>query len=399
MPCRITVRTGGQRIVVGAPTSGGVVSPTYTTASLGVALALPVTTSSDLDIWLPSDGGVYQLPLSHPDGTVLAPASVTVTAASAAEVSPAPTAAQVAVDVSTLPGTYVTYTALAEALPDLTGVDAYSLGAAAAAYSTRRVVSGYSGPCMTVRRVTDAATIDVPFTSAGDMDTAALLSFIGAGDGRVVTWYDQSGNSRHVTQGNATYQPPIVAAGALYTDLGTAARPAVAFDGAVHVLLHQGTCGVDPSVGCTATMVVKGTTGRPWGVRQNSGTADSWFVSSSAGTLAYAYTMTAGVVRSSLQSLGTTLYDGASRVFTLVTEPTLHSSWSKGTLGTVVPTSTIAGTFAGNNIAIGATVTTSPFNFFAGRIAEVILLPRALNPIKRAAADRGAGQYYGIDVT
>lgn len=279
------------------------------------------------------------------------------------------------------------------------GVDVYSLGVAAAAYSTRRVVSGYSGPCMTVRRVADAALMDVPFTSAGDMDTAALLTFIGAGDGRVVTWYDQSGNGRHVTQAGQSAQPPIVAAGALYTDLGTAARPAVAFDGAVHVLLHQGTCGVDPSVGCTATMVVKGTAGRPWGVRQNSGTADSWFVSSNTGTVSYVYTMSAGVVRSSLQSLGVTLYDGSSRVFTLVTEPDLHSAWSKGTGATVVPTSSIAGPFAGNNIALGATVTTTPFNFFAGRIAEVIFVPRAIDPVVRAAADRGAGQYYGIDVT
>lgn len=44
-----------------------------------------------------------------------------------------------------------------------------------------------------------------------------MLSFAGAGNAYVVTWYDQSGNSRNATQSTTTNQFQIVNAGALIT--------------------------------------------------------------------------------------------------------------------------------------------------------------------------------------
>jgi hypothetical protein len=91
---------------------------------------------------------------------------------------------------------------------------------AAAAYSTRRVRTGYTGQAMRVRRSSDNVEQDIAFTATGDLHTAALLTFVGANDGFVTTWYDQSGNSRHVTQATAANQPQIVTAGVVNTENG-----------------------------------------------------------------------------------------------------------------------------------------------------------------------------------
>jgi hypothetical protein len=58
----------------------------------------------------------------------------------------------------------------------------------------------------------------------GNLDANALLAHVGAGNGFVTTWYDQSGNGRHATQTTAGNQPRIVGSGAIETFNG---RPAV----------------------------------------------------------------------------------------------------------------------------------------------------------------------------
>jgi hypothetical protein len=63
-----------------------------------------------------------------------------------------------------------------------------------------------------VRRSSDSAEQDIGF-SGNNLDTASLLSFCGAGDGFVTTWYDQVG-SNNAVQATAGSQPQIVASGA-----------------------------------------------------------------------------------------------------------------------------------------------------------------------------------------
>ena len=90
----------------------------------------------------------------------------------------------------------------------------------AAAYSLRNLSSTYTGPLVRVRRSSDSAEEDIYGTLTGQLDTASLLSFCGAGDGLVTKWYDQSGNTRDVAQTNTSYQPIIVSSGtvALFGD-------------------------------------------------------------------------------------------------------------------------------------------------------------------------------------
>ncbi len=95
---------------------------------------------------------------------------------------------------------------------------------AIAAYSLRKLTRSYSGPVIRVRRSSDNTETDIGFDSRGfKLDEAALLSFVGAGDGFVTRWYDQSGNGVDQASSVASQQPRIVASGTTYTSNGNIA--------------------------------------------------------------------------------------------------------------------------------------------------------------------------------
>jgi hypothetical protein len=92
---------------------------------------------------------------------------------------------------------------------------------AAAAYSLRKLRSGYTGSAIRVRRSSDNTEQDIGFDLMGALDTTALLAFTGTGVldyGLVKTWYDQSGNGRNATQTTAASQPRIVSSGTVLVD-------------------------------------------------------------------------------------------------------------------------------------------------------------------------------------
>lgn len=82
-----------------------------------------------------------------------------------------------------------------------------------AAYSLRKLRTAYSGSAIRVRRSSDNTEQDIGFLG-NDLDTASLLSFVGANDGRVVRWYDQQG-SNTAFQVTASSQPYIVVSGVI----------------------------------------------------------------------------------------------------------------------------------------------------------------------------------------
>lgn len=98
------------------------------------------------------------------------------------------------------------------------------LPAPAVACSLRKLRAAYGGNCIQVRRVSDDAEIDIGFAPSGWLDIAALEAFCVGTDGRVATFYDQSGNGRNLYQNTPTLQPRIAAAGVVDTANG---RPAL----------------------------------------------------------------------------------------------------------------------------------------------------------------------------
>ena len=97
---------------------------------------------------------------------------------------------------------------------------------AAAAYSLRKLRTAYTGSAIRVRRSSDNTETDIGFVS-NQLDTAAITTFVGAGNGFVTTWYDQSGNVNNTIQTTSGNQPLIVLAGTLYTLNG---KPSVYWD-------------------------------------------------------------------------------------------------------------------------------------------------------------------------
>jgi hypothetical protein len=89
-----------------------------------------------------------------------------------------------------------------------------------AAYSLKLVNSSYSNPVVQLRRSSDNNTLDFYSTSNGTLTTGAAatgtsyFTWIGANTAFVVTWYDQTGRGKHVTQATQTLQPPLVNDGA-----------------------------------------------------------------------------------------------------------------------------------------------------------------------------------------
>lgn len=101
-------------------------------------------------------------------------------------------------------------------------------GMATGAYSTRLVNSNFKGSLLRVRRSSDNSEQDIGFVS-NDLNTLALTSFVGGGDGFLTKWYDQSGSARDFIQATAAAQPKIVSAGSIITTIN--GKPTVLFDG------------------------------------------------------------------------------------------------------------------------------------------------------------------------
>jgi hypothetical protein len=117
-------------------------------------------------------------------------------------------------------------------------IDSYRFGAGApalllddyagaeTAYSLRKLRTAYAGSAMLVRRSSDSDTLSIGFVN-NYLDTTAMKTFCGTGATDtcfVVTWFDQSGNSRHATQttNTATAQPRIMVNGAIQYSNGDA---------------------------------------------------------------------------------------------------------------------------------------------------------------------------------
>lgn len=97
----------------------------------------------------------------------------------------------------------------------LDGVGLTATTPSSVAYSLRKLSSTYTGAAIQVRRSSDNATQNIGFDVNGNLDTAALTSWVGSGSGFIAIWYDQSGNVLNATQSNVANQPRIVNAGAI----------------------------------------------------------------------------------------------------------------------------------------------------------------------------------------
>lgn len=139
-------------------------------------------------------------------------------------------------------------------------LDSYS--GASAAYSLRKLSSTYSGYAIKVRRSSDNTEQDIGFTNC-DLDTSSLKTFVGANDGYISKWYDQTGNTRDATQSTSANQPSIVLSGVVQRQ-GTNNMPSINWGGGSVTLTGPSFTFTQPT---THFMVAK-----------NDGSGDRYFI-------------------------------------------------------------------------------------------------------------------------
>lgn len=112
-------------------------------------------------------------------------------------------------------------------------LDDYTTALAGVWSVARRLLSSYTGSLIRIRRDSDDAEQDIGFDADGNLDTAAITSFVGANSAFVTSIYDQSGSAYNASQAVALSQPKIVNAGTLLTLSG---KPTMVLDGTASTL-------------------------------------------------------------------------------------------------------------------------------------------------------------------
>jgi hypothetical protein len=258
---------------------------------------------------------------------------------------------------------------------------------ATAAYGLRRLYTSWTGAAIRVRRSSDDAEADIGFKANGDLDTVALLDFVGNGSGFVTTWYDQSGNGHHATQGTAANQPQIVSNGVIETQNG---RPAVVFDGVDDRLATVSTTlGITSSATLVVVTQPSSRTPPAQGIvgSDDLNTRFGFFITG-INTMRWNpmsfNTIEASSVTSA-QILVGTAQSGAKALFRN---------------GTSIATGTDStGTMSSTPFNIGNMLPGTTLPHFSGTIAEVVAFPSVLSTTDRQTLERNQGLYFNISVS
>jgi len=282
---------------------------------------------------------------------------------------------------------------------------------AGAAYSTRlnRTAYGISSPLVRVRRSNDNALADIPsklYAARAHpywLDEDALLAHCGANSGFVETWYDQSGNSRHITQATQAAQPRIVNAGTIDTQNSV---PTLVFDGIDDVLFNSSPWLYANGV-MTACFVMRAAAPssprRLWG--EASTTTSAFYIASggpTAGTnddIMAAIRNDAGAevldVGLATRVLLADQFNNTLRALVWRDTGSSYDGFGNNTQGTT-QSYTRSGVLTLDRFAIGGLQRATLSSPIAASISEAIFFPQALSTTNRVAVNTSQAGAYGI---
>jgi hypothetical protein len=274
-------------------------------------------------------------------------------------------------------------------------INVLGVASSAQAYSLRKVGDNYAGKAVNVRRATDNATTDIGFV-AGALDTNSLLSFAGSGDAFIVTWYDQSGNSRHITQSVAAKQPKLVSSGAVITSAG---KPAAQFDGTDDILSNMSpalfvagsatACGV-------VSAAVPGGQKRMWAESASTvGTQQYGLQQPDIGSAAAMPVMTTAFPSTDTTKRGTlATFNGAAHQLSAVDTGSTLSQWLDGAIDLNAAAYTRPSEVK-DRFAIGGVVRSGSEANFAMLLSEFAFWPTALGSTDRQSVAASQKAFYG----
>lgn len=262
---------------------------------------------------------------------------------------------------------------------------------AKAAYSLRKLKTSYAGSAVRVRRSSDNTEQDIGFISgSGDLDTAALKTFVGTGgtdDGFIVTWYSQTG-SNDVTQSTTTQQPKIMDNGVIYRLGG---KPTIYSDGTTNIWLTASNFMGSESAGTvyevTAADADPATVGAGPVVENKDNTVSSHQPFSDGNIYdGFLSTVrkTTGNPSTSLSSMYLYCAISASNDWRSYINNTLHYSTTTNTYGATTPFQIFEG------------YTTGVINPYAGKVSEVVIFSGASSNGDRNGISGNINTYYTI---
>lgn len=249
---------------------------------------------------------------------------------------------------------------------------------AAAAYSLRNLAASWAGqPVVRVRRSSDNTELDV---TAEEVTDGTLTAFVGAGNGLVTIWYDQSGNTNNAVQATTTKQPTLVSSGSVVME---GSLPAISFDGTTdYFALTTGTY-TQPLTQISVARLSSLATSTNYGVILSSATEGNRVQMVNFDNASNIFVAFAGAVLSSYAAdTNRHLWFGLANT----TSSTVHQDGVlklSGNAGSY----TLSGTQLGGQLN-GAQV-------WQGRIQEVVLYPnnQATNQV---GIEANINDYYGI---
>ena len=258
---------------------------------------------------------------------------------------------------------------------------------ASAAYSLRKLDTGYAGSAIQVRRISDNATQNIGFVN-NVLDLTALTTFLGAGSGRVSIWYDQSGNGRNLISAAAIEQPLVYASGPVIFN----GAPYLRLDGVDDRLVNAGFDPTNAGVLSTFTVALAamstlntvvflhqdqtpGSRIGQWG-RFSSGISQS---------------ITFNTAQANFTANGSTVTNSVPYVYTTIRRPANVQSYVNGATGGSVVTTGTPIVNAAATVYIGRRATEA----LAGLMSEVVMYPLD-QTTTRAAIEQNIRNYYGF---
>jgi hypothetical protein len=251
------------------------------------------------------------------------------------------------------------------------------------AVSLRKLRTGYSGSCIRVRR-TDNTEQDIGFIN-NYLDTASLKTFVGANNGFVTTWYDQSSSGNNLIQTTAASQPKIVTSGVINRQSGTACINTATslFLATSNVLFNGGTISFISAIGSHAT-ANSGLFGNRNGV-----TGLGYFYSNTAGNYIFGNFGTGGA------SASITIAQQTKQLSFLTKVSTTNTMWINST-NTNSSTGTYASTTAAFYVGrVGAVGNTGTVVYANGNYFELIGYTTDQTS-NRTAMETNLNTYYSI---
>jgi hypothetical protein len=263
------------------------------------------------------------------------------------------------------------------------------------AYSLRRLLSVYTGPLVRVRRSSDDTTLDIGFNLDGSLDTVDLLAFVGANDGFVDRWYDQTGGGAHLEQGTTTAQPAIVTAGVVNLLDGL---PAVTFDG-TNDYLTVASSGLYAAGAATMGIVFSGASAANSvvvGESNNSGGGALYrLLRSSTAAMNVQATNSGGTSMWANSVAGDTTFDAAQHHVFYSDSGSVINDWRDGAPKHVSLAAVRSGVMTLTNLSLGAHLNGgTPANFLNGKVQELVLWT-SNQAVDRVAISDAQADYWG----